>query len=375
MAGIYIHIPFCRQSCHYCDFHFSTNLTKQANMVEAICKEIRDRNDYINEEIKTIYFGGGTPSILSGKFIKQILATIRNSFQVSPLAEITLEGNPEDLTTKKLAEIYKAEINRLSIGFQTFSDEKLKWMNRIHSSKEAIAAYQNARHSGFGNISLDLIYALPGNSMDAWEKDLYGITSLEPEHVSIYGLTIEEKTVFGKWKKTGRLIEENEEKAAEQYLISIEILKSHGYEQYEVSNFSKPGFSSKHNSSYWAGEKYLGVGPGAHSYDSTSRRFNVRNNAKYLKAIEAGDSYFEIENLSKTQRMNENILTQLRTVLGINLEKFHDDFKVDLRRINKKVINQLADQEYLKVNDQRLYLTAPGFLVADEIALKLFFEE
>jgi len=375
MAGIYIHIPFCRQACHYCDFHFSTNLSRESEIVQAICHEIDDRSDYVNERIETIYFGGGTPSILSANCLNEILAAIKKSFEVSSSAEITLEANPEDLDKAKLRELRLSGVNRLSIGFQTFSDAKLKWMNRIHSSEEALKSFHNARESGFDNISVDLIYALPDHGLDAWMKDLQLAASFNPEHISIYGLTIEERTVFGKRKISGLLIEEPEEMAAEQYLQTIEVLEANGYKQYEVSNFAKPGFESKHNSSYWAGDKYLGVGPGAHSFDGRSRQFNVRNNAKYLKAISANSSYHESEELSKSQIANERILTRLRTSSGIDLEKFKSDFELNLLAEHQELIEQLRKQNFLKIKEQNLFLTSTGFLVADEIALKLFFDE
>ncbi|MEP1095036.1 MAG: radical SAM family heme chaperone HemW [Cyclobacteriaceae bacterium] len=375
MAGIYIHIPFCRQACHYCDFHFSTNLSKESEMVQAICQEIDHRSNYVSEKIETVYFGGGTPSILSKEHLNEILAAVKNSFEVSTTSEITLEANPEDLDNAKLRDFRLSEVNRLSIGFQTFSDTKLKWMNRIHSSKEALDSFHNARESGFDNISIDLIYALPNHDLDAWKKDLQVAASLNPEHISIYGLTIEERTVFGKRKRSGELIEEPEEMAADQYLRTIEILESKGYSQYEVSNFTKPGFESKHNSSYWGGAKYLGVGPGAHSYDGRSRQFNVRNNAKYLKAISTSGPYYESEELSKMQIANERILTRLRTSTGIDLDKFESDFEIQLLAKHEELIEQLGKQNLLKIKDQKLYLTSTGFLVADEIALKLFFDE
>ncbi|MEP5611843.1 MAG: radical SAM family heme chaperone HemW [Cyclobacteriaceae bacterium] len=375
MAGIYIHIPFCRQACHYCDFHFSTNRSRESEMVQAIRREIEDRSNYVSEKIETIYFGGGTPSILSMGQIKEVLSTVKGAFEISSSAEITLEANPEDLSNEKLRGLRQLGVNRLSIGFQTFSDTKLKWMNRVHSSEEALNSFQNARDSGFENVSVDLIYALPEHGLDAWMKDLQLAANLNPEHISIYGLTIEERTVFGKRKQSGELIEEPEEMAASQYLRTIEVLESKGYRQYEVSNFAKPGCESRHNSSYWAGAKYLGIGPGAHSYDGKSRRFNVRNNAMYLKAISTNGSYHESEELSQTQIANERILTCLRTRNGIDLEKFESDFEIKLLAIHEELIEQLGKQNFLKIKDNKLYLTSTGFLVADEIALKLFFDE
>ncbi len=375
MAGIYIHIPFCKQACHYCDFHFSTNLTRRSEMTQAICHELRKRSDYLDERIDSIYFGGGTPSLLNPEELKAFMSTLSGSFEINPSAEITLEANPEDLNVIKLESLQKIGVNRLSIGIQTFKDSKLKWMNRIHSSEQAKLAFKNARTVEFENISVDLIYALPGNEIGDWLEDLRKSADLGPEHISIYGLTIEDRTVFGHRKNKGELIEVVEEEAASQYLKTIESLKSFGYQQYEVSNFSKPGFESFHNSSYWAGKNYLGVGPGAHSYNGSTRQFNVRNNSLYLKAITNGSSYFETEKLSQTQLVNERILTNLRTIAGLDLTKLETDFGIDLFEEHQSPIELLQDQKLLEIEGEKLHLTSKGFLVADEIALKLFFDE
>ncbi len=344
-------------------------------MVQAISSELIKRSGYTNERIETIYLGGGTPSILSVEELEMIMETMAGEYEVNPLAEITLEANPEDLNIGKLKSLYKLGINRLSIGIQTFQKSKLKWMNRIHSTEQSVTAFQDAREVGFKNISVDLIYALPGSGIEVWVEDLKKAADLNPEHISIYGLTIEERTVFGHWKKNGKLVELPEEEAANQYLKTIETLKSLGFDQYEVSNFSKPNFRSQHNSSYWAGQNYLGVGPGAHSYDGSSRQFNVRNNAKYLRAIAGDDIYFETEILSKTQLMNERILTGLRTIDGVDRREFQKDFGIDLFDEHRSEIELLQNQELLEFDDAKLHLTPKGFLVADEVALKLFFDE
>lgn len=375
MAGIYIHIPFCRQACHYCDFHFSTNLKLQDEMVRAIGKEITNRRDYLNKQIHTIYFGGGTPSILSTEQIAYLLEVVNESFNVDVSAEISLEANPEDLTSTKAKDLFKAGINRLSIGIQTFDDSKLTWMNRIHNAHESMHAFENVRVAGFRNISLDLIYAIPDHSQEKWESDLKAVVDLQPEHISLYGLTIEDKTVFGKWEQSNKLVQVPEDEAASQYLFAIEYLKSRGYIQYEVSNFGKDGFHSRHNHSYWSGIPYLGVGPGAHSYDGKSRRFNVRNNPKYIRAIKAGKSYFESEQLSETQRINEQILTQLRTAQGLNLQKIRNEAGEGLETLHLEFIEQVHQQGLIEIKDGFLSLKPRGFLVADEIALKLFFGE
>jgi len=345
-------------------------------MVEAINQEIIKRKSFISEEVETIYFGGGTPSLLTPSQLDHLLKTIQTNFQVSSGAEVTLEANPEDLTLEKAESFLSSGINRLSIGIQTFDSKKLTWMNRAHSSNESVSAYENARSAGFQNVSLDLIYALPDHDEDSWKHDLKSMVDLNPEHISIYGLTIEDKTVFGKWERDEKLIQIPEEQAAKQYLFAVQFLKSYGFIQYEVSNFGKEGFHSRHNHSYWSGKTYLGVGPGAHSFDGRSvRRFNVRSNPKYLKALSNGDSYYEEESLSKMQRVNERILTELRTKAGIDLSKIKELTSQNLREIHKSFIDQMIHDGFIEISSDRLWLTPQGFLIADEIALRLFFPE
>lgn len=343
-------------------------------MIKAISKELIQRVDYTSEEIQTIYFGGGTPSLLSGDQLTQLLDAISKNFKVAPEVEVTLEANPEDLASEYLTELKQIGINRLSIGVQTFSEEKLKWMNRAHSVEDVRKGYHASREVGFENISIDLIYALPDRDLEGWKFDLQKAMELQPEHISLYGLTIEPKTVFGKRKTRGEFTETPEQAAANQYLTSIELLAEGGYLQYEVANFSLSGYTSRHNASYWAGRPYLGVGPGAHSYEGTSRQFNIRNNAKYLAGIVNGESYYEMEKLSKTQLMNETILTRLRTMDGLDLKEFHSDFGLDLSTHYKEELDALVTDGLLTKN-HCVSLTSKGFLLADEIALKLFFEE
>lgn len=344
-------------------------------MVNAIIKEIHSRKSYLNEIIKTIYLGGGTPSLLSDTEIRKVLDSIYQNFNVDPKAEITLEANPEDLTLEKALSFFNVGINRLSIGIQTFENEKLKWMNRAHSSSESISAYENARKAGFDNISLDLIYARPDENSSTWEKDLEKIIALNPEHISLYGLTIEAKTVFGKWEKDKKLIQVPEERAAEQYLFAMAYLAKYGYNQYEVSNFCKNGFESKHNSSYWAGTYYLGVGPGAHSFNGDSRHINIRNNPKYIELIRDDVPHWEEEKLSQIQKLNEQILTQLRTSKGLNLEEISQHNQVDFMQDHDGFIKDLIHKNLAIVEGGQMKLLPNGFLIADEIALRLFFDE
>ena len=345
-------------------------------MVDAIARELSNRKDFLHEELKTIYFGGGTPSLLSQIQLQKLLEAVHQNFSVSSQAEITLEANPEDLTVVHSRALKKCGINRLSIGIQTFDEQKLQWMNRIHSSDEATEAFRNARGAGFENISLDLIYAIPNHDPDAWKTDLESITSLDPEHISLYGLTIEEKTVFGKWAKENKLIQVPEDAAAEQYLFAIDFLNTHGYIQYEVSNFGKEGYYSRHNHSYWAGKPYLGVGPGAHSFDGkNTRSFNIKNNPKYLKAIGENHEYSVQERLSDIQRINERILTELRTTKGIDLNTIESLTGTRLHDLHASFLDEIMQKNMAEMTDGFLRLKPYGFLVADEIALRLFFND
>ncbi len=346
-------------------------------MVQAIGKEIVDRKEYLKEPIETIYFGGGTPSLLTFDQIMFILDIIDGSHSISSEAEITVEANPEDLSKEKTSQFFKAGINRLSIGIQTFDEAKLKWMNRIHDTNESFTAIKNARNAGFQNISLDLIYAIPDHSREKWQSDLEQIIKLNPEHVSLYGLTIEDKTVFGKWEHENKLIQVPEDEAAAQYLLAIDFLTENDYLQYEVSNFGKQGFYSKHNNAYWSGVPYLGVGPGAHSFDGEhTRRFNVSNNAKYLKALQGdGIPFSENEVLSTKQRLNEMILTQLRTKKGLNLKVFEQSSGHALAKVHQHFLEETAHQNLVEISNDFLRLKPLGFLVADEIALRLFLPE
>ena len=375
MAGIYIHIPFCKQACHYCDFHFSTNMDLMPEMEKALCSELALRKDYLDgDQIRTIYFGGGTPSLLEASQIKNILDSIRALYKVAHDAEITLEGNPDDLTSKQLANLLRIGVNRLSIGIQTFDNNRLKALNRAHSADEARKCVMEAKRLGFTNLTADLIYALPPADMSYWEKDLNEMIGLGLPHISLYGLTIEDKTVFGNWKAKGKLTETPEELAAEQYRHAIKRLEEAGYVQYEVSSFAKPGFESRHNSAYWAGKKYLGIGPAAHSYDQISRSYNVANNARYIKALMTGEILETKEELTSTQRLNESILTRLRTKAGINYEEFLRIFDFDFAANKKSIIARCSSEGLIEVRPDGISLTTDGFLVADEVALR-FFEE
>jgi len=296
MAGIYFHIPFCKQACHYCDFHFSTNLSIRSAMVESFRKELYLQRHYLGgEKIETIYFGGGTPSLLTAEELASLLDDVAANFNVTSGAEITLEANPDDLSLSQVEELFRLGINRLSIGIQSFHDDVLTFLNRVHSSGHAVQCVADSRKAGFKNISIDLIYAIPGQSEDAWIENITTAIKLDPDHISAYNLTIEPQTVFGNWTAKGKLFPVIDDLAAKQLEILIRLLADAGYQQYEVSNFSKPGFESRHNSSYWQRKNYLGIGPSAHSYNKESRQYNVRNNHTYVKSLSEGEIPFEKE--------------------------------------------------------------------------------
>lgn len=376
MAGLYIHIPFCKQACHYCDFHFSTNRELTQLLSKALAGEIEIQKDYLKgEALNTIYLGGGTPSLLSIEELEIIFNTISSHYRIDTDPEITLEANPDDLTPEKLSEFKQVGINRLSVGIQSFDPVVLKFLNRAHDEKVALESIKLAREAGFQNISIDLIYSIPGQDNAAWKKNLAQAIELSPEHISSYSLSIEEKTAFGRWKQSGKLKTVDEEIAAQQFEILMEELELHGYEHYEISNFSKPGFHSRHNSSYWEQKKYLGIGPSAHSYDGITRQFNIRNNHLYLKSLHEHKVPFELEVLTPANKINEYIFTTLRTNRGCDLMKLDHDHRYDIRIKNEAYLKNLLDHKLAIMDDQILKLTRSGKLLADKIASDLFADE
>lgn len=373
MAGLYIHIPFCKKACHYCDFHFTQSLSQIDAMVDAIADELVMQSDFLGRDtIYTVYFGGGTPSLLEGPHLKKLMRIIQHEYALSSNPEITLEANPDDLNQDKLSTFFDHGVNRLSIGVQSFDNDRLKWMNRQHTSEQATDTFYMARQAGFENISLDLIYALPDNNHDKWLYDLKMITTLRPEHISSYCLTIEPKTAFGNWLAKGKLKPIDEDFAADQFEILLEIMNKYGYDQYEISNFAQPGYESQHNSAYWKDEKYLGVGPSAHSYNGKFRKANVANNAKYLKGIAEGKIPFEVITLSPSDQVNEYILTSLRTKWGCDLNLLKAKYQVDLLSIQEAYLSTLSRKDLIFEDDGFLVLTDKGKLLADKIASDLF---
>lgn len=343
-------------------------------MVAAIGKELLLQQNYLDGEIvNTIYFGGGTPSLLSEQQLSHLMNKIHQLFMISSLPEVTLEANPDDLNEDNIQRLRSCGINRLSIGVQSFDQEILTMLNRAHNSSQAEECLLNAKDAGF-NMSLDLIYGIPGRSNDLWRRDLKKAIDHTPEHISAYSLTIEPKTVFGRKAAKNEFPKVDEELAATQFEIMVETLTGQGYEQYEVSNFCKPGYRSQHNSAYWRQEKYLGVGPSAHSYDGTSRQFNVSSNGRYLKAIENGTVPFEREILRRNDKINEYLLTTLRTSWGADLEKLRSDYQFDLLEEHKQYIQALLEHEKAMITGSHLILTNNGKLLADKISSDLFID-
>jgi oxygen-independent coproporphyrinogen-3 oxidase len=373
MAGLYIHVPFCKQACHYCDFHFSTNQEIKTELVQAIARELTIQNKYIGDElINTIYFGGGTPSLLSEDELKIIFDGIYSNFHVNPNAEISFEANPDDLSKRKLQILKGVGVNRLSIGIQSFDDAVLKYLNRAHSSKAAIECIALAREAGFENISIDLIYAIPGQDIAGWGKNIQQAIDLHPEHISSYSLTIEEKTTFGRWHAKGKFNLVDDDEAARQLEFLMSSLENAGFDQYEVSNFGKPGFYSRHNSSYWKQEKYLGVGPSAHSYNGKSRQYNISNNQLYVKSILRGEVPATKEELTNEDSINEYLLTTLRTGWGSDLGWLLSNFHYDVVKENASYIENLERKRLATLENKILKLTRAGRLLADKIASDLF---
>ncbi len=374
MAGIYIHIPFCKQACSYCDFHFSTSLKSKEAFVSSLIREIELQKKYFGKDgiIETVYFGGGTPSLLSADELGKIFKTLYNTFSISKNAEITLEANPDDLSKTKLQELKHSPVNRLSIGIQSFFEEDLKLMNRAHNSQQAENCIQESQDAGFENITIDLIYGTPGLSNENWKKNLAKVFSYRIPHLSSYSLTVEEKTPLESHIKKGKVKPVDEEQSAEQFLILMEETAKNGYEQYEISNFCKPGFHSRHNSNYWKGVKYLGLGPSAHSFNGSSRQWNVSNNFRYIHSIVENKIPSEKEILTTEQKFNEYMMTGLRTSTGISLEKVHTEFGENyLSKLLTEAKNYLECSKII-LKGNHLILTNSGKLIADRISSDFF---
>lgn len=372
MAGIYLHIPFCKQACHYCNFHFTTSLRYKDELITALCQEILLQKHYLNnEKIETIYFGGGTPSLLSVEDCHLLLETIQDQFSVAANAEITIEANPDDITKEKLQGWKKMGINRLSIGIQSFADEELQWMNRAHNAKEAIGNLQLAM-TEFDNITIDLIYGSPLLSDEMWYQHVHKAIAYKIPHLSCYALTVEEKTPLHKHIQLQRKLPVNGDKQAHQFLLLMYWLRDANYEHYEVSNFALRGYRSRHNSSYWKGHHYMGIGPSAHSFNGQERQWNIANNQTYIKAIGSGNIPAKKEILTDENRLNEYIMISLRTIEGLDMNAVEEKWGYEKRNGIDHAIKKYLDLDKVLRNENRYSLTDEGMLQADGIAADLF---
>ena len=376
MAGIYIHIPFCKQRCRYCSFFSSTNEEKKREYVDALCEELRMRKNYIESNVDTIYIGGGTPSTLQKEDFEKIFSTIKENFNVKDGAEITLEANPDDLSRDYLTMLRSLPFNRLSMGVQSFDDALLKKLGRRHDSARAKEAFSNARVAGFDNISIDLMFALPGSTPESWSNDLKNAIELCPEHISAYNLTYEEGTALYKAMQSGSIVPLDEDENLQQFTMLIEALEAAGYCHYEISNFALPGRESRHNSSYWHNVPYLGCGAAAHSYDGVSRQWNVADIALYIRGIKEGAPDYEIEELTESERYNDAVLTRLRTRDGLPLDWFKENFQ---EKYIKYMLNAAAEHiergTLTRTSNDSIRLTKKGIFISDAIMRDLIFVE
>lgn len=374
MAGIYLHIPFCKQACHYCNFHFSTSLKQKPAFVEALLKEIELRKDYLQQEVvKTVYFGGGTPSLLTTEELAAILDQLRRYFTIMPDAEITLETNPDNIQQERLKDWKKLGINRLSIGIQSFFEEDLQWMNRAHNAGEALKAVELARSIGFENLTVDLIYGTPTLSEEHWKWNVDRLIEWKIPHISCYALTVEPRTALDHLIRSGKFPNVDPQKQADHFLLLMKWLKAAGYEHYEISNFALPGHRSRHNSAYWQGEHYIGLGPSAHSFNTVSRQWNISNNVIYIKEVMNGGIYWEQEILTHKDVANEYIMTALRTTEGIHYKKIAALLTPDEMNSFKQLLAGSKWKQYFMQSPEHIALTDDGKLFADAISSDLFF--
>ena len=371
MSGIYIHIPFCKQACHYCNFHFSTSLKSKDSIIKAIAEEITLKSKLNNEVIETIYFGGGTPSILDLNDFEKILNSIFKNYKIGTDPEITLEANPDDLSKEKLKNLKKQSINRLSIGVQSFVENELKLMNRAHDSNKAIKSIEISKLI-FDNISVDLLYGLPDSSVDTLNYNIDILTKFNINHISSYAITLEPKTALEKYVKNGLVELPDDNIVFDQFIYVNKELVANNYINYELSSFAKPNFFSKNNTAYWKRKKYIGIGPSAHSYDGINRSWNISNNKKYVDQINSGNLYYKTEKLSKIDHYNEYIMTGLRTMWGISLGYIENKFDNKFKNYFLKNVKKYVDQNLIKINDDVYKTTESGRFLADGIASELF---
>ena len=376
MAGIYIHIPFCKRRCIYCDFFSTTQSEKKAEYVHALARELEMRKDYVGEEeIETIYLGGGTPSQLSQEELEEIFAYIYKVYKVTPDAEITLEANPDDLTPEYVSMLRTLPVNRISMGIQTFQEETLKLLHRRHTAQQAIEAFKRCREAGFQNISIDLMYGLPEETLETWEQDLQQAIDLHPEHISAYHLIYEEGTTLWNLREQNKVEEAEEELSLTLFKTLIERLTKAGYQHYEISNFCLPGVHSRHNSSYWTGKKYLGCGPSAHSFEGTSRQWNVSSLEKYLEGIRSNQLDFELEDLDLYTRYNDFVITSIRTCWGMPLAQLRTTYGETLYNYCLRMAKPHIEQGVLEIKEDTLKLTPQGIFISDGIMSDLLWIE
>jgi oxygen-independent coproporphyrinogen-3 oxidase len=376
MAGIYIHIPFCKKLCFYCDFYHIVSVKDSSSFIDALLRETSLRKDYLkNETVTTIYFGGGTPSVFSIEEIGRILTNINSNFTISNDCEITIELNPDDVTPEYLRSLRLLNINRISLGIQSWHDTDLKMLNRRHDSAQAALALRNTLSAGFNNVTIDLIYGIPGMSMNDWESNLDFSFTFDIKHLSAYHLTIEQGTVFGKMLQKGDISEIDENDSAAQFNTLIEKTEKAGFVQYEISNFGKPGFFSKHNSNYWKQVNYLGLGPSAHSFNGFSRQWNVRDLKGYINSVNKGKPYFESEELDIKTRFNEYIMTSLRTMWGIDLEYVEKTFEKEGYDYVVNLSGKYRNYGLMNLEKNSLVLTNQGKLISDNIISEFMMSE
>lgn len=388
MPGIYIHIPFCKQACSYCDFHFSTSLSKKELFINALLKEIELQKNYLSiqrlhnsaasvagENINSIYFGGGTPSVLNEKEINLIFEKLSEYFAIPKNAEVTLEANPDDISEDYLKSLKNTPINRLSIGVQSFSNADLRYMNRVHDAATALRSIKLALAAGFENISIDLIYGTPTMNHKTWVDNLQALFEMPVNHLSCYSLTVESRTPLYKMIRLGKTVAPEDQKSAAQFEILMQLTAENNFEHYEISSFSRNRKYSIHNSGYWRGESYLGLGPSAHSYNRISRQWNVANNSVYIDSLLKGKMPFEKEELTSQQKYNEYVMTSLRTKWGASIEKISKDFGVEYENYFKKESRKILEKNLLSEKENIFYLSEKGKLFADQIASSLFYIE
>lgn len=376
MAGIYLHIPFCRKACHYCDFHFSVSMKNKAEVLDAMRNEIKLQTSFFPKgtKIQTIYFGGGTPSVLDKAELGNILEDLHKTFAIDKDVEICLEANPDDLGREKLKELKDIGINRLSIGIQSLDQNILEWMNRSHTVKQAFQSVSDASDLGFSQVNIDLIYGVPGLSSEYWKEQVETVLNWPINHLSAYSLTLEEKTAYAHLVSKNKYRAPDDEQAAVHYAILNSLIEGSDWQQYEVSNYCKAENYSKHNTAYWTGKAYLGLGPSAHSFDGQKRLWNVSSNAAYIQGLATNDLKQESEILSKSDQINEYILVSMRTKWGLSISKLKKEFDYDLIDARRKTIEQYVDNEMLTLEGDKLRLNSRGMLFADALSSELFID-